>query len=35
MTIKRRNIRNNRRNIGVCTAFIVFMINLANLETNY
>ena len=24
-----------KKNIGVCTAFIVFMINLANLEINY
>ena len=24
-----------KKNIGVCTTFIVFMINLANLEINY
>ena len=24
-----------KKNIGVCTVFIVFMINLANLEINY
>ena len=37
-----RGEKNNRRtaptlkkNIGVCTVFIVFMINLTNLEINY